>query len=118
MSWLWLFPLLGALVLVAVCAHLFVDMRRLAEAVDALVVEAGQPEAPPAQADGGNLSLAVQILNPIEVACANSRLAGPISAVSPELLRRKVYQQISVELQEQLGQRGIHAQVTVLGGAS
>lgn len=120
MIWLWLLPLLGGLALVAGCLYVLIGVRRMADEVDGLASDIGvaDPAAPPNLAGVDGLYLTVHILNPVEVACSNSRLAGPISGISPGLLCRQVYEQMSGELREQLSERGIEAEVDVGRGQS
>lgn len=120
MIWLWLLPLLGGLALVAGCLYVLIGVRRMADEVDGLASDIGVADAaaPPNLAGADGLYLTVQILNPIEVACSNSRLAGPISGISPGLLCRQVYDQMSSELSEQLSDHGIEAEIDVARGQS
>lgn len=120
MGWLWVLPLLGGFALVAGCFYVLVCVRRLGRELDALREKTGaHPVVTWSGADrSADMYLTVQILNPIEVACANSRLARPISGVSPGLLRRQVYEQMSDELQEELAGHGIQAQIAVVRGHS
>lgn len=120
MGWLWLFPLLGGVVLAGVCLYVLQCTRRLVAEADALASDVGAAGAAgrPNPVDVDGMFLTVHILNPIEVACANSRLAKPIAGVSPGLLRRQVYEQMSGELREQLSERGIEAEVDVRRGGS
>lgn len=115
MLWLWLFPVIGAVVLVAAGLRMAARDRRIGASLDALLQEAGAADAfPDTGASGGNdMYLTVRILNPLEVASNNSRLAGPISGVAPGLLRRQVYDQMSNELQQELAGYGIEAEIAV-----
>lgn len=118
MNWLWLLPLLGGLALAALCVHVLTRVRHVGNEVEALLAQTNAADADTndilARMDG--MRLTVEILNPLQVARANSRLAGPASGVSPGLVRRRVYEQMSSELQGQLSERGIEAQIEVLRG--
>lgn len=120
MSWLFLLLLLGGLLLAAACGYLLVRSRRLAGQVDALRAEAAVADASANRnlTDLDGMCLTVEVLNPIEVARANSRLAGPASGVSPGLVCRRVYDQMARELEGQLAERGIEARIARVRGSS
>ena len=75
---------------------------------------------PAAQALGAQLRqqapavIAIEILNPMQVAKARSKLAGPLGSLSPGLIRNRVYDQARVMIQQQLAEVGVQATVSVV----
>lgn len=120
MWWLWLFPVLGGLIVVGLCLYVLGLAGRVDRELDDLLGELGADEAVPGPALSGtnDMCLVMHILNPIEVARSNSRLGGVAGSVSPGLISRKIYGQMSDQLQDQLAEHGIAAQITVKRGQS
>lgn len=73
---------------------------------------------PGCAAPGCGPSIAIEILNPYELASAENRLAHPLIAVAPELVRRIVYKRTLQTIVEQLEARGVRANVKICGGGS
>jgi hypothetical protein len=57
--------------------------------------------------------LTVEILNPLELARAQHRLAGPAGAVAPSAVRAMVYEQAARITRAQLAERGVAADVQI-----
>lgn len=95
-------------------------LRRLradAEALKPLHAELG-PELLQQLAESGTRVIAVEILNPLQVAASQSWLAGRFGALAPGLIQREVYRQAREILETRLREYGIEPRVRVHGGRS
>lgn len=120
MWWLWLFPVLGGLIVAGLCFYVLGLMGRVDQEVTSLLTELGTEEAVPGPSlsETEDTQLIINILNPIEVARSNSRLGGIAGSVAPGMVTRKIYRQMGEQLKAQLAEHGIEAQVTVARGQS
>lgn len=66
--------------------------------------------------DGRRKLITIEILNPLEVAANESKLARRIGPVAPNLIRGEVTRQAVRELETQLAAQGIEAEVRVHDG--
>ena len=57
----------------------------------------------------------IEILNPLEVAAQESRLGKVFAGLTPAIVRGEVYRQAHTILREELGKRGIKADVRLHG---
>lgn len=114
----WWVVLAGALLALVAAALIWRQARGLRGRVDALGrdVAAADDEVRQAIASREGMCLIVEVADPLAVAAAHSRLAGPASGVAPGLVRRRVYEQLRRELDEQLRDRGIDARVEIHRG--
>jgi hypothetical protein len=64
-------------------------------------------------AAGRRRLLVIDILNPLELAASQVKLAGPAGAVAPGLVRKVVYDQAVRITQTELAKQGVHADVQV-----
>lgn len=87
-------------------------VRRLAALVQAYAQEL---DGATAELDGlqSQAQLVIDVLNPLALAREQSRYAGKLIAVAPELIRKRVYQIVASELQSELAGRGVEAEVTI-----
>ncbi len=60
----------------------------------------------------GRSVIAIEILNPLELALRETALAGPASRLAPRMLERIVYSRAAGQIAEQLKAQGVQAQVT------
>lgn len=99
------------------------QLKRLQERLVAIDSDAQSTLAqvqPAAQALGAQLQqqaptiIAIEILNPMEIAKSRSKLAGPLSSFSPNLIRNRVYDQASEIIKVQLSEQGVEAAVSVV----
>lgn len=111
-----------ALVDLAGLGYLAVRLRRLdareravREGIGALDPAGTLPPAVDEAFAAGRKVIAVEILNPLELARARNRLAGVAGAVAPGAVRGIVYEQAARLLREQLVEHGVEADVQVLG---
>lgn len=67
---------------------------------------------PPPRSDGRAV-IAIEILNPFELAVRETALAGPVARVAPRTIERIVYRRAADQIAEQLAEQGVRAQVTM-----
>lgn len=77
-----------------------------------------QLAGPPALAlslppSGTRTLIAIEILNPFELAVRETSLAGPAARVAPRTIKRIVYRRAADQIAEQLEAQGVRAQVTM-----
>lgn len=63
----------------------------------------------------GRPIIAVEILNPVQLAVAESPLAGHVNNFVPGTIRRIVYQRTEEIMRAQLIERGVEAEITIHG---
>ncbi|MPZ63031.1 MAG: hypothetical protein GEU93_17425 [Propionibacteriales bacterium] len=63
--------------------------------------------------DGDRRVIAVELLNPFELAGKRTWFAGPLAAMTPGLLRRVVYDQAVTQIRDKTSEMGIRADVRV-----
>lgn len=93
-------------------------LRRRAADLDARVAALlPAPPLPPNLAalfgSGSRRIIAVEILNPVEVATSQVKVAGLLGAVRPSLLNKIVYDQATTQVIDQLADHGVLADVQV-----
>jgi hypothetical protein len=107
--------LVGALLLANILVSAWLLRRQLATGRELLRTQAaveglgGLPAAAPLPRNGGLIS--VEILNPMELAVRDSRLARAFGSLTPELVRREAYREITRRLIVQLKEQGVVAEV-------
>ncbi|MDT0618207.1 hypothetical protein RM531_06950 [Salinisphaera sp. P385] len=116
----WCLPVAGSVVLLAAAALVWWRARGLRNELAALITQMNAADADLryALAERESLCLTVEVVDPLAVAATHSRLAGPVSGVAPGLVRRRVYDQLQRELEEQLQERGIDARIELHRGGS
>lgn len=89
--------------------------RRLDDEVRGAAARAGAlpPDLVEALGAGGRRVIAIEILNPFELAESSTSLARPLSAVTPDLLRGLVYQRAVTMFRERSSEYGVEADVQV-----
>ena len=85
--------------------------RRLAALQTRL--NAGVP-VPPAQ-KGGSARIAIEILNPFELAARETRLATALARLAPRMIERIVYERAAVQIATQMAELGVRAEVKTHG---
>lgn len=84
------------------------------EASEALATEHAVPRVHEAVYTAGKgRIITVEILNPLELAASQVKVAGPAGSVAPELIRKQVYAKTVSILKEQLVQQGVEAEVQI-----
>jgi hypothetical protein len=87
--------------------------RRLEDEVREAAVRAGTlpPDLVEALGTGGRRVVAIEILNPFELAGRETWFARPLSAMTPDLLRSLVYQRAATMFRERAEEYGVQADV-------
>ena len=62
---------------------------------------------------GARTVIAIEILNPFELAVRETAFAGPAARVAPRTIERIVYRRAADQIAEQLEAQGVRAQVTM-----
>lgn len=57
--------------------------------------------------------IVVEVINPMTLARARSRVGGALVGVAPRLIRRRVYDIIAREMKDQLNEQGVEARVEI-----
>lgn len=117
-AWLGILLLLIGLGLGAGLVALFMRYREVSRQLRRLSEELGASDdvARQALAQGPDMALSIEILNPLELARANSRIGSSLAGVAPGLVRRRVYQTVSREVAVELEERGVQARVELIKG--
>jgi hypothetical protein len=95
------------------------QLRRTAHRLEDEVREAAEragampPDLVEALGTGGRRVIAIEILNPFELAESSTSLARPLSAVTPDLLRGLVYQRAVTMFRERSSEYGVETDVWV-----
>jgi hypothetical protein len=88
--------------------------RALSDQVLALVPEEALPVTVSEQFGAGRRRLLViDILNPLELAASQVKIAGPAGTIAPGLVRKIVYEQAVQITQTELAKQGVEADVQV-----
>jgi len=104
-----LITLLVAL-LIALCAWLLWSLSRLQRQLTALHARLGT-SPPPVLATGGKARIAIEILNPFELAARETRLATAAAKLAPRMIERIVYERAAVMIAQQMADQGVVAEV-------
>lgn len=108
---------LAALILITLVVFLLLlsrRLRRLSAKIAAYEAEFGSADTPNVPELGDNRRrLIIDVLNPFDLARNNSRYAGRLIGIAPELIRRRVYQIVASELRKELASRGVEAEIDI-----
>jgi hypothetical protein len=88
------------------------QLRLRRELRTAQLAVAGLGAAPLPPPRPGSL-IAVEVLNPMELALRDSRLARSFGSLAPELVRREVYREVSKRMAVQLQEQGVVADLKI-----
>lgn len=72
----------------------------------------GRPVKPVSK--GSCYRVAIEILDPVSIARRESKLAGIITGLAPNLIVREVYKRVRKEVARSMEERGIESRVTVI----
>lgn len=72
-------------------------------------LDAGVP-VPPAR-QSGRARIAIEILNPFELAARETRLATAVAKLAPRMIERIVYERAAVQIAAQMAELGVRAEV-------
>jgi hypothetical protein len=103
---------LALLVTVAVAACCVVLLRRV-RTLEATLTELELPAAPPLLPARERPFITVEVLNPIELATAQSRAGALVGSVRPQMVTKIVYDQVAKRVLEGLEEEGAVAEVRV-----
>lgn len=111
------------LALIAVLGWLYLLQRRTAELQSGAQGLAAEVEALPSdlreQAGAAGIGApqfyTIEILNPLEVAAADSKLGELFGSLTPAIVRREVHRRAHGIIRQQLSERGIRADVRLHG---
>jgi len=81
--------------------------RRLAEVQARLAADSVVPPA----AKGGRARIAIEILNPFELAARETRLATALARLAPRMIERIVYERAATQIAQQMAEMGVRAEV-------
>lgn len=89
--------------------------RQVAEELQTLSAQVGasNPQEREALVQAQTMLLTVEVLNPLELARAHSRIGSSLAGVAPGLVRRRVYQTVASELRDELAERGVQANIEI-----
>lgn len=105
-----LMTLLVAL-LIGLAAALLWCLTRVQAQLDALQSRLdGAGPLPPAASEGRSC-IAIEILNPFELAARETRLAPAAARLAPKMIERIVYERAAVQIAQQLSAQGVQAEV-------
>jgi len=106
---LWIGMALSAVLLMAL--GLLVTLVRLNRRLTALHSELEREPVLPVEAQS-RARIAIEILNPFELAEKEFPMAGAVARLAPKTIERIVYARAAQELARQLEEQGVHAEVT------
>lgn len=114
---LWLGIVLSVIgtALLVVASLLLWRWQRVTEQLKSLSEQTGASDerARAALVHADTMVLSIEVLNPLELARANSRIGSSLAGVAPGLVRKRVYQQVARELGDELGERGVKANIEI-----
>lgn len=85
--------------------------RRLADVQARLAADSAVP--PPTK--GARARIAIEILNPFELAARETRLATALARLAPRMIERIVYERAAVQIAAQMAELGVRAEVKIHG---
>jgi hypothetical protein len=93
-------------------------VRKRAKEVDAKAAEASRAIVAPVSvaqelAGGRNRVIAIEILNPVELAASQVKFAGVVGGIAPGMIRKAVYDQAVKMMREQFEKEGVKADVKI-----
>lgn len=106
---LWIALALSSVLLLAL--GLLVALARLNHRLAALRSELEREPVAPVD-EGSRARIAIEILNPFELAEREFPMAGAVARLAPKTIERIVYARAAQELARQLEEQGVRAQVT------
>jgi len=101
----------GIIVESAVFYH-YVKTHRPPDDGELLPESDGRPDRPISK--GSCYRVAIEVLDPVSVARRESKLAGVITGLAPNLIVREVYKRVQKEVARSMEERGIESRVTVI----
>jgi len=101
------------LALLALCAGLLWLLARLQRRLTELQARLdASPQLPLPLGNGGSKThIAIRILNPIELATRETRLAPAAARLAPRMIERIVYERAATQIAQQMAEQGVVAEV-------
>jgi hypothetical protein len=99
--------------LVALCGWLIATIDRMQRKLSALHERLHEKSALPPASAAGTARIAIEILNPFELAARETRLAGAAARLAPRMIERIVYERAAGQIAQQMKEQGVEAEVTV-----
>jgi hypothetical protein len=97
--------------LIALSAWLVWTLDRLHQKLAALQAQLHGNAPLPMAASGGRSRIAIEILNPFELAARETKLATAAARLAPRMIERIVYERAAVMIAQQLVAQGVQAEV-------
>ena len=96
--------------LIGLCAWLIFTVDRLHQRIGLLHERLGGATLPP-PGSGSKTRIAIEILNPFELAAKETRLASAAAKLAPKMIERIVYERAAVMIAQQMADQGVVADV-------
>lgn len=98
-------------VLIGLSAWLIYTLDRMQKKLAALHERLHATPALPLVAASGKSRIAIEILNPFELAARETRFAGAAAKLAPRMIERIVYERAAVMIAQQMAEQGVKAEV-------
>lgn len=102
---------LVAIALIGLCGWLIVQLGQMQRQLAALQLRLGPTPVLPPFAVAGQSRIAIEILNPFELAARETRFAGAAARLAPRMIERIVYERAAVMIAQQMAEQGVRAEV-------
>lgn len=99
--------------LVGLCAWLLLTLEQMRQKLLALQLRLQSTPSLPPQPLGSGARIAIQILNPFELAARETKLAAAAAKLAPKMIERIVYERAAVMITQQMAEQGVRAEVKV-----
>ena len=99
--------------LIALTAWLIVTLDRMQKKLAALHERLHATPALPLGGASGKSRIAIEILNPFELAARETRFAGAAARLAPKMIERIVYERAAVMIAQQMAEQGVQVEVNV-----
>ena len=97
--------------LIGLSAWLIYTLDRLQKKLSALHERLHAAPALPVAASTGRSRIAIEILNPFELAARETRFANAAAKLAPKMIERIVYERAAVMIAQQMAEQGVKAEV-------
>ncbi|MDO9451694.1 MAG: hypothetical protein Q7J29_02425 [Stagnimonas sp.] len=97
--------------LIGLSGWLLFALHRLQKQVAALQLRLQTAPPLPMSWPVGKSRIAIEILNPFELAARETRLAGAAAKLAPRMIERIVYERAAVMIAQQMAEQGVQAEV-------
>ncbi|MES2885276.1 MAG: hypothetical protein V4709_10755 [Pseudomonadota bacterium] len=97
--------------LIGLSAWLIYTLERMQKKLAALHERLHATPALPLATVSGKSRIAIEILNPFELAARETRFAGAAAKLAPRMIERIVYERAAVMIAQQMAEQGVQAEV-------